>query len=590
MFSNRDGIHIPVSGGTPWVQVPMNSNYPSQEIWQDGNKYAPLSEVNRPRPSAPVAYTGNRDINTELSIQRYQQGYARREELEEQERRQQEALINKQLDIAASTQQNEMDKLYIQGGLDEMRKEYYRVSAGSEGPYSVYAKAAYKVLCAKEKEEAPIREETTKSANNYYNEGGIDNLKYLINFYKSRGEFNYASVAQSLLNAKEKEEAINTPAVTKGANEYYATGGMASLKHLVNSYKDSNDFVNYNIAKRILKQKEEEEHNRRMQQDTEYAESYKIKEAENEICKLEKEIAEQKKIDPFYGQPSSAAINERRKAFEHSKSLGYEGARAYLAELSLPANARFEHSKIGAAVALQNYFDKVIPLQNKIEQAKAKIQEIESARIERIEEVVKKIDGINSPRRMLKLYDTINAKTKKLTELGDVQAKDWENLAKRAQEKHQIVNDQKNTLGVVILERDCNSLVSPGHGLVYIKDHNGNITYYENIPGGARQLTPQQYLDTYSHRASLTKEMSLNQTQHNNTMDYINERLIENKTYIPVTNDCISLVQGAVEAANKEVTLKDMFSVEALEKIEVDGLFRGRIYPEAAQYRPQQRY
>ena len=136
----------------------MNSNYPSQEIWQDAaiSMRHFLKWIDHAL-SAPVAYTGNRDINTELSIHRYQQGYARREELEEQGRRQQEAL-NKQLDIAASTQQNEMNKLYIQGGLDEMRKEYYRVSAGSEGPYSVYAKAAYKALCTKEKEEAPIRE------------------------------------------------------------------------------------------------------------------------------------------------------------------------------------------------------------------------------------------------------------------------------------------------------------------------------------------------------------------------------------------------------------------------------------------------
>jgi len=388
MFSNNGQLHIPVSGGTSWVRVPEGSKYSSQERWMDGNLYALESEVYKPIRSTPTAYTGNRDINTELSIQNYEQNYARRKELEEQERRQQEALINKQLDIAASAQQNEMDKLYIQGGMDEMRKEYYRVSAGSEGPYSVYAKAAYKALCAKDKEEAPIREETTKSANNYYNEGGIDNLKYLINFYKSRGEFNYASVAQSVLNAKEKEEFTNTPGVIKGTNEYYETGGMASLKHLVNSYKDNNNFVNYNIAKRILKQKEEkereEEHNRRMQQDPEYAENYKIKEAENEICKLGKEIEEQKKINPFYGQPSSVAINERIKAFEYTKGLSYEDAKDYLEELKLPKNARFENSKIGADVALKYYFDKIIPLQNKIEQAKDKIQEIENIRIGRI--------------------------------------------------------------------------------------------------------------------------------------------------------------------------------------------------------------
>ena len=335
-----------------------------------------------------------------------------------------------------------------------------------------------------------------------------------------------------------------------------------------------------------------------MQQDLEYAENYKIKEAENEICKLEREIVEDK-INPYLKYSQISEIVQQKNGFDHVMNIGYEKGDAYEKDLRR-YGSRFEYSRRGAEVALK-VLERIKAAQNKIEQAKAKIQKIENVCIERnqfhklimespLEEVVKKTDEVNSPRRMLKLYDTINAKTKKLTELGDAQAKDWENLAKRVQEKHQVVNDQKNTLGVVILERDCNSLVSPGHGLVYIKDHDGNITYYENIPGGTRQLTPQQYLDTYSHRASLTKEMSLNQTQHNNTMDYINERLIENKTYIPVINDCISLVQGAVETANNGVTLKDMFSVEALEKIEVDGLFRGRIYPEATQYRPQQRY
>ena len=386
MFSNNGQLHIPVSGGTSWVRVPEGSKYSSQERCMDGNLYALESEVYKPIRSTPTAYTGNRDINTELSIQNYEQNYARRKELEEQERRQQEALINKQLDMAASDQYNLMDKLYKQGGLDEMRKEYNRVrSADAE---SIYTKAAYNALCAKDKEEASIREETTKAANNYYNDGGIDNLKYLINFYKSRGEFKYASVAQSVLNTKEKEEAINTIAVTESANNYYETGGMDSLKHLVKYYEENSYPVNANIAKRILKQKEEkereEEHNRRMQQDSEYAENYKIKETEGEISKLEKEIAEQKKIDPFYGQPSSAAMNERIKAFEYTKGLSYEAAKAYLDELKLPKNARFENSKIGADVALKYYFDTVIPLQNKIEQAKAKIQEIENIRTERM--------------------------------------------------------------------------------------------------------------------------------------------------------------------------------------------------------------
>lgn len=261
MFSNRDGIHIPVSGGPSWVRVPMNSNYPSQEIGRDGNMYAPLSEVNRPRPSAPVAYTG-RDINTELSIQRYNEEYQRRQYLEEQERKQQEALINKQLDMAASAQYNIMDKLYIHGGLDEMRKEYYRLCGGTEGSNSVYARAAYNALCAKEKEEVPIREETTSAANKYYNTGGIDGLKHLVDYYRSCGDFKYASVAQSILSAKEKEEITHTPEVTKGANEYYDTGGMDSLRHLVKYYEENNYPVHFNIAKRILKQKEEQEQER----------------------------------------------------------------------------------------------------------------------------------------------------------------------------------------------------------------------------------------------------------------------------------------------------------------------------------------
>jgi hypothetical protein len=162
---------------------------------------------------------------------------------------------------------------------------------------------------------------------------------------------------------------------------------MESLKHLVKYYEENSYPVNANIAKRILKQKEEqereEEHNRRMWQDPEYAENYKIKEAENEICKLEKEIEEQKKIDPFAGQTLNELVINRKKAFEYSKNLGYEGAKAYLKELQLPGNERFFDAKVGASEAVR-IFDKIIPLQNKIEQAKAKIQEIENVRTERI--------------------------------------------------------------------------------------------------------------------------------------------------------------------------------------------------------------
>lgn len=385
MFSNNDKLYIPISGGTGWTKVPMNSNYPSQEIGKDGNMYAPVSEVYKPIRSTPTSYVGNRDINTELSIQRQNEEYARRQYLEEQERRRQEALINKQLDMAASAQYNLMADLYKKGGLDEMRKEYNRVrSADAE---SIYTKAAYNALCAKDKEEAPIREATMNAANKYYNEGGIEGLRYLVDYYRTNGHFNYASIAQSVLSTKEKEEAINAPAVTKGANEYYETGGIESLRHLVKYYGENNYPVYANIAKRILKQKEEqereEEHNRRMWQDPEYAENYKIKEAENEISKLEKEIKELSESDSFAGQQLNAAVIGRKKAFEYSKNLGYEGAKAYLEELQLPGNKRFFDAKVGASEAVR-VFDKIIPLQNKIEQAKAKIQEIENVRTERI--------------------------------------------------------------------------------------------------------------------------------------------------------------------------------------------------------------
>ena len=408
MFSNNDKLYIPISGGTGWTKVPMNSNYPSQEIGKDGNMYAPVSEVNKPRTSAPIISNTNTSVvqdsraynPTSLYVDglynstpesRMNYYYIREKQQAEEAKRQQEALItaniNKALDIAASTQYRIMDKLYIEGGLDAMRKEYYRLSAGTEGYNSVYARAAYNSLCAKDKEEVPIREVTMNAANKYYNEGGIEGLKHLINYYKSNSYFNYASVAQSILSTKEKEEAINTPAVTKGANEYYETGGMESLKHLVKYYEENSYQVNANIAKRILKQKEEqereEEHNRRMWQDPEYAENYKIKEAENEIFKLEKEIEEQKKIDPFAGQTLNELVINRKKFFEYSKNLGYEGAKAYLKELQLPGNERFFDAKVGASEAVR-VFDKIIPLQNKIEQAKAKIQEIENVRTERI--------------------------------------------------------------------------------------------------------------------------------------------------------------------------------------------------------------
>ena len=78
----------------------------------------------------------------------------RQEELQQQAIMQHaEKVQRRQLDIAASAQYGVMDKLYIQGGLDAMRKEYYRLSAGTEGPHSIYVRAAYNALAAKEKEE-----------------------------------------------------------------------------------------------------------------------------------------------------------------------------------------------------------------------------------------------------------------------------------------------------------------------------------------------------------------------------------------------------------------------------------------------------
>ena len=62
MFSNNGQIHIPVSGGTPWKQVPEGSQYPSQERWMDGNLYAPVSEVNKPRVSAPIISNTNTSV------------------------------------------------------------------------------------------------------------------------------------------------------------------------------------------------------------------------------------------------------------------------------------------------------------------------------------------------------------------------------------------------------------------------------------------------------------------------------------------------------------------------------------------------
>ena len=212
-------IYAPCGNGTGAGGANSLANIaPTYSASNIPNLYAPVSEVNRPIRSTPVAYNTSNLVQSSVynPSSPYVDGlynstpesrmnyYIREKKAEEEAKRQQEALItaniNKQLDRAASEQYGIMDKLYIQGGLDEMRKEYYRLCGGTEGSNSVYARAAYNSLCA-----------------------------------------------------KDKEETINTPAVTKGANEYYVTGGMASLKHLVNSYKDSNDFVNYNIAKRILK-------------------------------------------------------------------------------------------------------------------------------------------------------------------------------------------------------------------------------------------------------------------------------------------------------------------------------------------------
>jgi len=348
VFSNNDKLYIPISGGTGWTKVPMNSNYPSQEIGKDGNMYAPVSEVNKPRTSAPIISNTNTSVvqdsraynPTSLYVDglynstpesRMNYYYIREKQQAEEAKRQQEALItaniNKALDIAASTQYRIMDKLYIEGGLDAMRKEYYRLSAGTEGYNSVYARAAYNSLCAKDKEEVPIREVTMNAANKYYNEGGIEGLKHLINYYKSNGYFNYASVAQSILSTKEKEEIIHTPEVTKGANHYYETGGIESLNHLVKYYGENNYPVYANIAKKILKQKEEQEHEK-LKQNFDTA----IQEAER-ILKLNDIDVPREKVIKIFSEHLDLKISE--KGIEDSLvKLGWVGSK----ETGVPEN------------------------------------------------------------------------------------------------------------------------------------------------------------------------------------------------------------------------------------------------------------
>jgi hypothetical protein len=266
MFSSNGKTHIQISGGTSWTQVPINSNYPGQEIGKDGNKYAPVSEVNKPVNN--FSNLTSLPINFSQTLQNY-------------------SMPNVSMpNITIPTMPN--------------------------------------INLPKAPSLTPLP----------------DTINNLLNKWKS---------PESKISA--------------------------------NALLYSIFYPERNAKSAISKQKEE--HNRRMQQNPEYAENYKIKEAENEICKLAKEIAEQKKIDPFAGQQLNDAVIGRKKAFEYSKNLGCEGAKAYLKELQHPENERFFDARVGASVAVQ-IFDKIIPLQNKIEQEKTKIQEIENIRTKRI--------------------------------------------------------------------------------------------------------------------------------------------------------------------------------------------------------------
>lgn len=138
------------------------------------------------------------------------------------------------------------------------------------------------------------------------------------------------------------------------------------------------------------------------------------------------------------------------------------------------------------------------------------------------------------------------------------------------------IDNINNTFGVVIMGKDKNTVINTGHSLFYVKDSNGNITYYENttsnygFSGGVRKLTEEEYTEIYGNRKFVTKEFKLNQEKYDNLIEYVTSN---QNSYNIHFNNCIQFVNKSMEEADLNLKTRDLFTKEELESIEIGEWF-----------------
>jgi hypothetical protein len=201
---------------------------------------------------------------------------------------------------------------------------------------------------------------------------------------------------------------------------------------------------------------------------------------------------------------------------------------------------------------------------------------------------------IEKPKKQLMITDgnkddkqSLNNKHNMRTQETNVQNTINQDLIQRMQAvnknyKENVVHNSNNTLGVVVIGKDQKSIISTGHGLFYMKDNQGNKTYYENVPNGPRKLKEREYQDIYGHRQHLVKEIELNGTQCNEVTAFAKNKI----GYGYVNDNCIDFIKKALVKSGASVSLPLLFSVEELNGVGVGGGIIDRIHPGYIQNHP----
>lgn len=196
---------------------------------------------------------------------------------------------------------------------------------------------------------------------------------------------------------------------------------------------------------------------------------------------------------------------------------------------------------------------------------------------ENLIDATNKASLMNSPRTLLKMYELVvekaNKQSAKLDQLG---ADEWLDFSKKLSEKYKMANNQYNLVEVIVLEKN-ESVDSPGHALISITNSKNEKIYYDNNKcfSSVVTLTEFEYKEKYSNRKALVKNFVINQTEHNNTIDYLNQ--IIGKEYDILTFNCVQFA-NEILCCLRNIEMKNLFMLSELEGLNISGGFIEQIY------------